>query len=172
MTCSILNLTKVCTEEKNIRGSLRFKYLKLGVFKQFSPVVMNTGQSWLRIKQILWGEELGKKRCASVYRSLPLQGFRERLSPNSLAYRMVLIMYHIQDNGELIQVIYCVLCFRQPKEHVGVSVCDVGRVRLRNELCKHLCYYFFLCSFSIQLHKLFYTENIQVISSQLYQEVQ
>lgn len=48
MTCSILNLTKVCTKEKAItRGSLRFKYLKLGVLKQFPPVVMNTGQSWL-----------------------------------------------------------------------------------------------------------------------------
>lgn len=84
MTCSIPNLTKVCTEEKNIRGSLKFKYLKLGVFKQFSPVVMNTGKSWLRVKDILWGEELGKKSCAGVYRSLPQRGFRERLSPNSL----------------------------------------------------------------------------------------
>lgn len=48
MTCSILNLTKVCTKEKNItRGGLRFKYVKLGVFKQSPPVVLNTGQSWL-----------------------------------------------------------------------------------------------------------------------------
>lgn len=171
MTCSILNLTKVCTEEKNIRGSLKFKYLKLGVFKQFSPVVMNTGQSWLRVRYC--GERSWGRRVVLVSITAFLNGVSGRdkaLIPYGIQNGTDYVSFRRMENSFKSYIVFC--ASDEPKEHVGVSVCDVGLVRLRSELCKHLCNYFFLCSFSIQLHKLFYTEHIQVISPQLYQEVQ
>lgn len=79
-----------------------------------------------------WGEELGKRRCASVCRSLPQWGFRERVSPNSPwhieRYWRCTILRRME---KIIEVIPCVLCFRWAPRRMWESVvCDEGRVRL------------------------------------------
>lgn len=90
------------------------------------------------------------------YGSLPQWGFWERLSLHSLWHIEWYWLCTIFRGMEKSFKSYIVFCASdEPKEHVGVSVCDVGWVRLRNEFCKHLCNYFPLCSSSIQLHKLF-----------------
>lgn len=53
------DLTKVGIEEKyNLKGILRFKYIKLGIFKQLSLVVINTGPSWLLLVRYPGEEEI------------------------------------------------------------------------------------------------------------------
>lgn len=86
-----------------------------------------------------------------------LNGVSGRQSPNSQWhvewYWWCTILRRME---KIIQVMPCVLSVLQMSPRSMESViCDVGMVRVRNELCKHLCNYFVLCSFSIQLHQYF-----------------